>query len=118
MRSKAVVQLTEAGVYGPLLLQKDEKAPTISARLVGAWAPGPVRTPSLALGEPRMRGCAVLELQTRLLARNVELGAVDGIYGPATEAAVRAFQQANNLRVDGIVGVDTWAALGGWEWDR
>jgi peptidoglycan hydrolase-like protein with peptidoglycan-binding domain len=36
---------------------------------------------------------------------------VDGIFGPKTEAAVRAFQQNENLAVDGIVGTQTWTAL-------
>jgi peptidoglycan hydrolase-like protein with peptidoglycan-binding domain len=36
---------------------------------------------------------------------------VDGIFGPRTEAAVRDFQQNENLGVDGIVGRQTWTAL-------
>lgn len=36
---------------------------------------------------------------------------VDGIFGPNTEAAVRDFQQNENLSVDGIVGKQTWTAL-------
>jgi N-acetylmuramoyl-L-alanine amidase len=36
---------------------------------------------------------------------------VDGIFEPNTEAAVRAFQQNENLSVDGIVGRHTWMAL-------
>ena len=36
---------------------------------------------------------------------------VDGIYGPKTQAAVRKFQKANGLAVDGILGKNTWAAL-------
>ncbi|MBO5836485.1 MAG: peptidoglycan-binding protein [Oscillospiraceae bacterium] len=36
---------------------------------------------------------------------------VDGHYGPKTQAAVRKFQKANGLTVDGILGKNTWAAL-------
>jgi peptidoglycan hydrolase-like protein with peptidoglycan-binding domain len=39
--------------------------------------------------------------------------AVDGIYGPETEQAVRNFQVAHGLAVDGIVGSETSAALRG-----
>ena len=37
--------------------------------------------------------------------------AVDGIFGPQTEQAVRAFQNVFNLAVDGIVGPGTWYEL-------
>jgi murein L,D-transpeptidase YcbB/YkuD len=52
----------------------------------------------------------VQTLQYLLRARGHNL-TVDGIFGPATAAAVRAFQQQEGLVVDGIVGPATWSAL-------
>jgi peptidoglycan hydrolase-like protein with peptidoglycan-binding domain len=52
----------------------------------------------------------VKTLQYLLRARGHSV-AVDGIFGPNTDAAVRAFQQQKGLAVDGIVGPNTWTAL-------
>jgi len=52
----------------------------------------------------------VLTLQHLLRGRGHSV-AVDGIFGPQTDAAVRAFQRERGLAVDGIVGPDTWGAL-------
>jgi peptidoglycan hydrolase-like protein with peptidoglycan-binding domain len=52
----------------------------------------------------------VRTLQQLLRARNHPV-AVDGIFGPNTEAAVKAFQQSNGLAADGIVGPQTWPKL-------
>lgn len=51
-------------------------------------------------------------IQTKLKRWGYYNGAVDGIYGSQTRAAVRYFQQKNGLAVDGIVGPKTAAALG------
>lgn len=52
------------------------------------------------------RGNDVITLQKKL---NLQ---PDGIFGPLTDEAVREFQKANGLVVDGIVGDKTWAKLG------
>lgn len=54
---------------------------------------------------PMMRGRDVVALQRRLRALGfTALGQPDGLYGPATERAVRAFQRKRGLQVDGIAG--------------
>jgi len=58
------------------------------------------------------KGEDVKQLQTRLRSHGFPTLAVDGDFGPATEAAVRHFQSEHKLVVDGIVGPQTWAALG------
>ena len=57
------------------------------------------------------RGSEVTKLQTALNALGYACGAADGIFGAATEKAVRAFQAANGLTVDGIAGKATQEAL-------
>lgn len=55
----------------------------------------------------------IKDIQTRLIAKGYSVGAsgVDGSLGPATTAAVKAFQKANGLTVDGLPGPKTLAAL-------
>jgi peptidoglycan hydrolase-like protein with peptidoglycan-binding domain len=51
---------------------------------------------------------AVLDLQEALKALGYNPGPIDGMFGATTEAAVKAFQQARSITVDGIVGKVTW----------
>ena len=53
------------------------------------------------------QGHPVLTLQELLRAHGHAI-AVDGVFGPVTEAAVRAVQTAAHVTVDGIVGPQTW----------
>ena len=57
-------------------------------------------------------GSTVEEIQTRLSEWGYYSGSVDGIYGSATEKAVRWFQESNGLTVDGLAGPATLEALG------
>ncbi len=65
---------------------------------------------------PGSTGDAVRCVQRRLRqVMSVDLGSdVDGRFGPGTETAVRRFQQASGLSVDGVVGATTARALGIW----
>jgi peptidoglycan hydrolase-like protein with peptidoglycan-binding domain len=58
------------------------------------------------------KGEDVKRLQALLRSHGFPNLAVDGDFGPATEAAVRRFQSEHKLVVDGVAGPQTWAALG------
>lgn len=64
---------------------------------------------SLRLGS---KGDKVTNLQTRLVEEGYDI-AVDGSFGPETEAAVKAYQKAKGLTVDGSAGNQTQTSLYG-----
>jgi len=57
-------------------------------------------------------GPDVMRLQEKLKALSFDPGGIDGIFGPATDAAVRSFQASRALLVDGIVVQRMLTALG------
>lgn len=67
--------------------------------------------PPYPLLKQNYRGAYVTFLQQLLESNLYPVGGIDGIFGTRTLNAVRAFQQANGLTVDGIVGNNTWNAL-------
>lgn len=56
-------------------------------------------------------GANVKALQILLNGRGYNCGTVDGVFGANTQKAVRQFQSARGLEIDGIVGTQTWSAL-------
>jgi peptidoglycan hydrolase-like protein with peptidoglycan-binding domain len=72
----------------------------------GAW-------PIVPKGELRRgaKGDTVRYLQAVLRLKAGVKVAMDGSYGPQTEAAVTAFQTANQLPADGACGPNTWAKI-------
>lgn len=58
-----------------------------------------------------MTGQDVSALQALLLAHGYNCGGVSGIFNNRTRNMVLAYQAENDLRVDGVAGPKTWAAL-------
>ena len=57
-------------------------------------------------------GSVVTQIQQKLSDWGYYNGAIDGVYGSRTEAAVRYFQEKNGLAVDGKAGTQTLNAMG------
>ena len=75
----------------------------VTASLTSAWGDAYKKGAS---------GATVTEIQTRLKNWGYYSGEVDGMFGSATEKAVKYVQQKNGLTADGVVGAQTLAALG------
>jgi peptidoglycan hydrolase-like protein with peptidoglycan-binding domain len=92
-----------AMVAGPAALTAEA---AVSAHTVTAVQPALV-WPNVHKGESGLR---VNAIQLLLIQHGIQVQ-VDGKFGPATEAAVKAFQAKNRLSVTGTVGTPTWEAL-------
>ena len=83
-----------------------EQVSMLSPRATAGDGPG---KPVLRQGA---RSAEVSDLQGMLVQRGASIG-VDGVFGPATQRAVKAYQTGAGLAADGVVGPATWASLGG-----
>lgn len=57
-------------------------------------------------------GSLVAQVQTRLARAGLYRGAIDGVIGPETRRAIRAFQRSNGLRADGTISRPLIATMG------
>lgn len=75
--------------------------------------PAPADAPAVSspLLRPGARGAAVARLQRALAALGQDPGPADGRFGPATAAALRAFQRQAGLVPDAVAGPATWAEI-------
>ncbi len=100
--------LTADGIAGPKTLKKlYSSTAKEAAQTIEKPQTGEVRA-KLEVGD---RGSDVQMAQQMLLNLGYLTGAADGIFGPKTYLAVKAFQKANKLTADGIVGQATWVRL-------
>ncbi len=108
--------LAAAGVFSGGSSTSEPVTPTTSTTPTTAPAttttpPAQTVTPPTVALKPGDTGAQVRLLQRELQSLGFSTGKVDGQYGPATEAAVKKFQAAHNLKDDGVVGPATLAAL-------
>ncbi|MBP2652786.1 MAG: hypothetical protein H6Q73_355 [Firmicutes bacterium] len=101
-RFQQVTNLQADGLVGPVTMEalKAYKLPG-KASIVQAKAD------NISVLRIGMRGNNVNELQSYLIKNGFLAGKPDGIFGQATLAAVREFQQAARLTADGMVGAKT-----------
>lgn len=89
---------------------KDAGAPNQPATSESKKDEKPVETVCYPTIRRGTKGDLVRKLQQYLAMDGSSL-AIDGIFGPGTQSAVRAFQRKYGLTVDGIVGPQTWGKL-------
>ena len=81
------------------------------AQTTRAAAATPTPTSTSTSLKKGAKGTRVKQVQQRLKDLGYYSGSVDGSYGDGTESAVKAFQSANGLRADGVVGTQTMTKL-------
>ena len=91
---------------------KEEAVPSVQLEAVSVPPAAPVQAPE-AVSEVAAESSApsIEQIQTALKNAGLYEGSVDGKSGPKTTKAIEVFQEQNNLKVDGKVGLKTWGKL-------
>ncbi len=105
VESSTAPSSTATTTAAPAVTTPPATAPTVVVSPPGG--PAPQIPPVLQRGD---RGPWVVTMQEQLRRHGYAIEA-DGIFGPASKAAVLGFQAAHGLEVDGLCGPNTWAAL-------
>jgi peptidoglycan hydrolase-like protein with peptidoglycan-binding domain len=119
LRAADGTALTADGVFGPATEQAvvtfQSRVRLTADGIVGALTWGKLTDGSTVPSTvgPGGQGDFVRAAQTELLKHDDldSTADVDGIFGPKTETATKAFQKTVGLGVDGIVGPLTWKQL-------
>lgn len=82
-----------------------------SVQSVQPAAPAPIPPPAAKPPKAPAARPSKTEIQQALKAAGFYQGAIDGKIGPQTREAIKQFQQTHGLKVDGVVGRQTWEQL-------
>ena len=104
------VQTTNKGNDWVRRLQQECNNQGFSKQTVDGIA-GPATLAGCPLMRKGVQGNITKLLQEKLVSLGYNTNGVDGIFGSGTYSAVREFQKARGLSVDGIVGQNTWRKL-------
>jgi len=74
-------------------------------------APKELLPPVKPSGNEPEKKSRITDIQTALKNAGFDPGPIDGKTGAKTKKAIRAFQRANHLVIDGVVGEKTWTQL-------
>jgi N-acetylmuramoyl-L-alanine amidase len=100
-------KIDEDGDFGPATEAALNKSPS-NGFTIAPWQDNPR---VLRLSRPLTEGADVVKLQEKLKAAGMAITVADGVFGPGTDKAVRAFQANHKLVADGLVGPATMKFL-------
>ena len=90
------------------LKQRDEEIQGLEKDLASVDSAGAGETKAAATGAGK---ASPKQIQTALKNAGFYEGSIDGKIGKNSKKAVKAFQEANGLNPDGVVGNKTWSKL-------